>query len=165
MITDDSGSMQANMSRGGGGRGLPDVDGFDWPDAMPAFTSNAVLVDPKGYAWVVRETAAGEAPLVDVFGRDGTLKARVRLPTGCEIAGFGTDAVYLARTPDASACGCFAPPTASERARSRAGPTDRPLCNFQYLSRPSSPDAVGERPRWEAPGNTSESGTTLQEGG
>lgn len=100
MITDDNGSMQASMSRGGGGRGLPDVDGFDWPDTMPAFTSNAVQVDPKGHAWVVRETAAGEAPLVDVFGRDGTLKARVRLPKGCELAGFGADVVYLTRTDD-----------------------------------------------------------------
>lgn len=100
MITNDNGSMQANMSRGGGGRGLPDVAGFDWPDAMPAFTSNAVQVDSKGDAWVVRETAAGEAPLVDVFGADGTLKARVRLPKGCEIAGFGTDAVYIARTDE-----------------------------------------------------------------
>ncbi len=100
MITNENGSMQANMSRGGGGRGLPDVDGFDWPDAMPAFTSNAVQVDPNGYAWVVRETAAGEAPLVDVFGPDGTLKAHVRLPRACEIAGFGTDAVYLVRTDD-----------------------------------------------------------------
>ena len=100
MITNDGGSMQASMSRGGGSRGLPDVDGFDWPDAMPAFTSNAVQVDPKGYAWVVRETATDEAPLVDVFGPDGTLKARVRLPKACEIAGFGTHAVYLVRTDD-----------------------------------------------------------------
>ena len=100
MITNDNGSMQANMSRGGGGRGLPEVDGFEWPDAMPAFTSNAVQVDSKGNAWVVRETAAGEAPLVDIFGPDGTLKARVRLPKGCEIAGFGTAAVYLARTDE-----------------------------------------------------------------
>lgn len=100
MITNDGGSMQANMSRGGGGRGLPDVDGFDWPDAMPAFTSDAVHVDPDGNAWVVRQTAAGEAPQADVFGPDGTLKARVRLPKGCEIAGFGADAVYLVRTDD-----------------------------------------------------------------
>lgn len=100
MITNENGRMQANMSRGGGGRGLAEVDGFEWPDAMPAFTSNAVQVDPTGYAWVVRETAANEAPLVDVFGPDGSLKARIRLPKACEIAAFGTDAVYLVRTDD-----------------------------------------------------------------
>ncbi len=100
MIENNNGSLQANMSRGGGGGGMPDVDGYDWPDGKPAFTAAAVEVAPNGDAWVTRQVAAGEAPAIDVFGRDGELKGRIVLPNDCEVAGFGSNAVYLVRTDD-----------------------------------------------------------------
>lgn len=100
MVTNDNGSLQASFSRGGSGRGTPDVDGFDWPDVLPPFAANAVDVAPDGSAWVTRQVPAGDAPLVDVFGPDGSLRARIRLPVNREVAGFGADAVYLVRTDE-----------------------------------------------------------------
>lgn len=95
MVTADSdGRMQTNFSRGGGGD-TPDVDRYEWPETKPPFPGNAVLVSESGEAWVERHVRAGDAPLYDVFGPDGELRARVRLPEGREIAAFGDGVVYL----------------------------------------------------------------------
>ena len=99
MIENDNGSLQARISRGGND-GMPDVDGYDWPDGKPAFTASAVDVAPNGDAWVTRQVAAGDAPAIDVFGRGGELKGRIILPNDCKVVGFGSNSVYLVRTDD-----------------------------------------------------------------
>lgn len=99
-LTVENGERRMSFSRGGGGVDVPDIDSYDWPETKPAFEPNGVWVTPEGVVWLQRHVAAGERPLVDVFGADARLKARVRLPAGRRIVGFGAGTVYLIRTDD-----------------------------------------------------------------
>ena len=95
----ENGRRRTSFSRGGRGGGA-DIDSYAWPATKPAFRSSGVRVSWDGDAWVERHVPAGEARLFDVFGADGNLKARVRLPEGRELVAFGEGALYLMRSDE-----------------------------------------------------------------
>lgn len=99
-VTIDDGERRVSFRRGGGAGASVDIDGFEWPDTKPAFVSNGVYVTPEGDIWVRRHVPAGEPPMIDVFGEDANLKARLRLPEGRRIVGFGRGTLYLIRTDE-----------------------------------------------------------------
>lgn len=85
------------MRRGGGGaRNAPDLESFEWPDVKPAFPANGAAVSPDGTLWVERYGPAGTPRVFDVFAADAKLVARVALPDGRRLVGFGKGVVYLA---------------------------------------------------------------------
>ena len=71
----------------------------EWPAAKPPFS--AVFVSPTGEAWVERSVPAGSPRVMDVFDAAGVLKARVTLPAGRRLVGFGNGVIYV-RHSDAS---------------------------------------------------------------
>ncbi len=78
----------------------PNIDGLDWPDALPAFQASGMFVTKNGQMWVERYVSAGEAPAYDVFDEAGTLVRRMILPEGRSVIGFGDGRVYIARTDE-----------------------------------------------------------------
>jgi hypothetical protein len=66
-----------------------------WPEFLPPFPAGAARFDLRGILWVERTTPAGQPPLYDLIGRDGTVIGQVRLPPRARVAGFGTASVYL----------------------------------------------------------------------
>jgi hypothetical protein len=78
----------------------PNIDGLEWPDALPAFQASGVYVAKNGEMWVERYVSAGEAPIYDVFDETGTLVRRMILPEGRTVVGFGDGRVYLARNDE-----------------------------------------------------------------
>jgi hypothetical protein len=73
-----------------------------WPPVLPPFLSGAAMVAPDSRLWVLRARAHDDpVPVHDVFDDRGRLAARVALPKGTRLAGFGSlGAVYLARRDD-----------------------------------------------------------------
>ena len=90
----DDGRRQTQMSRGGPLRGSNSIDGYEWPDYMPAFDAPRVTIDPEGMAWVRRNTKRAADPVYDVFDDTGRLVKQVIFPHGREIVGFGNGVVY-----------------------------------------------------------------------
>lgn len=73
----------------------------EWPQVMPPFTPDALLVAPDGRLWVRRPpTAANPATRYDIVDRLGRLVARLTTEPNVEIIGFGRQAVYSVRTDD-----------------------------------------------------------------
>lgn len=96
-VSIENGRRHTAFSRGGRGGGGSAIDSYEWPEAKPAFRSSGMRVSRAGDAWVERHVPAGDARLFDVFGADGNLKARVRLPEDRELVAFGDGSVYLIR--------------------------------------------------------------------
>jgi hypothetical protein len=94
----DNGERRISLSRGGGPGDEPDLDGFEWPEAKPAFVANGVRVTPEGEMWVRRHVPAGDLTRFDVFDGAGQLTGRVSLPAGRDVVGFGRGVVYAVRT-------------------------------------------------------------------
>lgn len=94
-VSVNNGQMQTSFARGGAPAGAPDPDQFEWPDVMPAFNAGEVLVDASGNVWVGRYTRAEDPPQYDVFDGQGRLQARVTVPAGREVVGFGNGVVYV----------------------------------------------------------------------
>ncbi len=97
-----NGNITTAFRRGtrGGEQDEPNIDGMDWPDALPAFQASGVYVARNGEMWVERYLPAEEAPAYDVFDGTGTLVRRVILPEMRSVVGFGEDVVYLARSDE-----------------------------------------------------------------
>ena len=97
-----NGNVTASFRRGGrrGDPDEPNIDGLEWPDALPAFQAGGVLVPKSGEMWVERYVPAGSNPVYDVFDENATLVKRVLLPEDRTIVGFGDECVYLARTDE-----------------------------------------------------------------
>ena len=100
-------SARPMMHAGSGGGGRlpppppPDADEMEWPEVKPPFTASAALVTPEGEAWVRRTVPAGEKrPHYDIFDAQGRLVAKVVLPEGTRLVGFGKDVAYLVRTDE-----------------------------------------------------------------
>jgi hypothetical protein len=74
----------------------------DYPEYKPAFLPRygAPVVAPNGELWVGRSRAPNEPPIYDVFDARGQVTARVQLPKGTRISGFGKGTVYLYRMDD-----------------------------------------------------------------
>ncbi len=96
----ENGDRRVSLSRGAGGGGSIDVDRFEWPEHKPAFANRGVWVTPEGAAWVQRHVPAGERPLFDIFDGAAQLKARITLPEGRELVGFGPGVLYAVRSDD-----------------------------------------------------------------
>lgn len=79
-------------------RQIPD-DVF--PPYKPPFTESRVLVSPAGEVWIPRAAPwDAERTIVDVVGRDATLRRHVSIPANTRIIGFGPAAVYVAVTDE-----------------------------------------------------------------
>jgi hypothetical protein len=75
---------------------LPFVDPAELPDYVPAFAAGSTLGDAEGNIWVRTLEVVAGGSIYDVVRHDGTLAARVQVPPGRVIAGFGTGgAVYM----------------------------------------------------------------------
>lgn len=95
MMTMDNGRRNVSFGRNGN-QNRPDPSEYDWPDSKGPVANNGLYATPEGDVWVRREVPAGEPWLIDVVGRDGTLKEQIRLPAGRRLIGFGNGTVYLA---------------------------------------------------------------------
>jgi hypothetical protein len=95
---------QASMSFRMAGRGSqtmrmqrPDPAEVEFPEFMPPFDAEGVLVTPDGgEVWVrLNQPSSERRPLFDVFDARGAKIKRVRFPAGREVVGFGLDVVYV----------------------------------------------------------------------
>lgn len=70
-----------------------------WPKHLPPFLSDArVEFAPDGTLWLERSLASpDDAPTYDLIDRVGRVSARVRLPPGRRLLGFGRGSVYVVR--------------------------------------------------------------------
>lgn len=92
------GSVSSGISSGGSrnltmGAGSEDVDDYDWPENLPAFTGS-ILVDPEGRAWLRRHQPAGAPHLYDIFTPDAEHTGTVEIANGHSVIGFGNGVVY-----------------------------------------------------------------------
>ncbi|MGD8279397.1 MAG: hypothetical protein PVH00_15270 [Gemmatimonadota bacterium] len=70
----------------------------DFPDRFPFTDPRNVWVDREGSGWVGRHEHQRERrPLFDVFDGAGRRVARVRLPEGRQVVGFGRGSLYAVR--------------------------------------------------------------------
>jgi hypothetical protein len=73
----------------------------EFPDRFPFANSRDVWVDREGRGWVGRyEHQSEKRPLFDVFDDAGRRVARVRLPEGRQVVGFGRGALYAVRVDE-----------------------------------------------------------------
>ena len=91
-----NGNMNMRAGRGGP-PGIDDLDSYEWPDSKPAFHQGRIPVDSLGRAWVRRHTAAGDAPVYDLFDGSGTRTATIELPMERRVVAFGDGVVYAVR--------------------------------------------------------------------
>lgn len=117
-----AGGIEVSVAAGAGGSGVavplprfpvgeykvPVIDSvpFDrMPDYYPPIRDGAVSADLAGNVWILPTTSAqsrkGEL-VYDVVNRQRGLIARVRIPSGRSIAGFGRNGVVYLTTRDAS---------------------------------------------------------------
>jgi hypothetical protein len=76
-----------------------------FPQFKPPIISTGVaaLFDESGNLWVARERVHGDpVPHFDVIAEGKGVIARVNLPSGTRLVGFGKNSVYLARAEDGS---------------------------------------------------------------
>jgi len=72
-----------------------------FPDRFPFVNSRDVWVDAEGRGWVGRYQSLGEPrPLYDVFDHNGRRVARIRLPAGRQVVGFGPRSLYAVRVDE-----------------------------------------------------------------
>ena len=94
-----NGAMSMQASRGGDSDG-DDLDQYQWPDRKPPFYQGRIPVDAQGRAWVRRHVGAGDQPLYDVFGRDGSRVGQVQLGAGRRVVAFGASSAYVVQTDE-----------------------------------------------------------------
>ena len=73
--------------------GSDDVDDYDWPEVLPAFTGR-ILIDGQGRAWLRRYQPVGAPWLYDIFTPDAEHAGTVELANGHTVIGFGDGVVY-----------------------------------------------------------------------
>lgn len=72
-----------------------------YPDHYPFADPQDVWVDMEGRGWVGRhQHQSEERPLFDIFDRSGRRVARLRLPAGREVVGFGPGWLYAVRVDE-----------------------------------------------------------------
>ncbi len=96
----DEGMRQASGAGMTGGQPMPRfelIEPTPWQTEMPPFTSDRVLIDPRGRAWVpvVDRTPGQRFDLLDGTGR---VVDAIKLPVKVALLGFGPTSVYTART-------------------------------------------------------------------
>ncbi len=99
-VTAIGGAVTMQASRGGPSSGQ-DLDQLPWPETLPPFYGNTILVDPRGRAWVRAHVgASGAPPAYDLFGPSGDREERMELLPGRRIVAFGDSKVYVVRMDD-----------------------------------------------------------------
>lgn len=81
-------------------RVIPFTEPRNWPRQLPPFLSGAVHASAEGILWVQRTSEAGTPPIFDLLSAAGSVVARVQLPLGQRLVGFGRGVVYLAGLND-----------------------------------------------------------------
>jgi hypothetical protein len=105
-------TMTDSGSAGGGANGAKTITNpafnpadipMVFPDMKPPMPSSGVtaMFDLNGNLWVARERVHGDAvPHYDIIAEGKGLIARINLPVGTRLVGFGKNAIYLARSED-----------------------------------------------------------------
>ena len=71
---------------------------MDWPEVKPPFPSAGVLAGVDGRLWVQRHAPATDVRThYDVIDRRGVVVAKVDVPNGGRIVGFGAKSIYVVR--------------------------------------------------------------------
>jgi len=71
---------------------------LDWPDLKPPFPSASVLAGTDGRLWVQRHVSAEDVRThYDVVDRVGVVAAKIVVPNGGRIVGFGAKSIYVVR--------------------------------------------------------------------
>ena len=99
-VTMMNGQMSMSFGRGGQGGGPREIDGYTWPDRLPAFHGGRLPIDPQSRAWVRRHGRAGAPTTYDVFDRRGERVGSVTLPGDRRVVGFGRGTVYVVAFDD-----------------------------------------------------------------
>ena len=73
----------------------------EWPAVKPPFAYNGVLAGTDGNVWIPRYAPAEDTRShYDVVDRRGAVVARVDVPNGGKIVGFGAKSIYVVRIDD-----------------------------------------------------------------
>ncbi|MDZ4674893.1 MAG: hypothetical protein SGI84_10590 [Gemmatimonadota bacterium] len=96
-------TRRSTALRLGGGSGPPgggiQFRDEDFPERMPAFIAETLLITPEGEIWIGRGHSTGDRTWrYDIFDAQGRLVGAATLPTAAVVAGFGAGTVYLVRT-------------------------------------------------------------------
>ena len=75
------------------GAASDDVDDYEWPETLPAFTGG-ILIDPEGRAWLRRHQPVGAPWLYDIFTPDAEHAGVVEIAGETTVIGFGDGVVY-----------------------------------------------------------------------
>lgn len=83
------------------GQPAPPAEPPVFPDRFPYTATQGAHVDHAGRAWVERSQPLAESrPLLDVFDGSGRRVARVRLPAGRRVVGFGPGGLWAVRVDE-----------------------------------------------------------------
>jgi hypothetical protein len=98
----DEGMRQAAGAGMTGGQQMPRfelVEPNPWQTEKPPFTSDRILIDPRGRAWVpVVDRTPGQR--YDLLDGEGRVVDAIKLPVKVSLLGFGAGSVYTARTDE-----------------------------------------------------------------
>jgi hypothetical protein len=98
----DEGMRQAAGAGMTGGQQIPRfelVEPNPWQTEKPPFTSDRILIDPRGRAWVpVVDRTPGQR--YDLLDGEGRVVDAIKLPVKVSLLGFGAGSVYTARTDE-----------------------------------------------------------------
>lgn len=95
-------SARMTASGGGESRRAPPVSDAEFPANMPAFIGESVKASPDGTLWIGRSRRFTDRTWrYDLFDAQGRNVGNATMPAHSTVVGFGTGAVYVARTnPD-----------------------------------------------------------------
>jgi hypothetical protein len=94
-VTDRDKAERSTRQPTGGAAATPPVE---WPEVKPPFAYQGVLAGTDGRVWLQRYTdAADTRTQYDVIDRRGVVVARVAVPNGGRIVGFGPRSIYVVR--------------------------------------------------------------------
>lgn len=89
----------ASVGVAGAGNGAAASLGMLFAPAKAPFDPDSILVAPEGRVWVKRNAAASAITVVyDVFDGTGRRAARLELPAGSHVVGFGPASIYVRET-------------------------------------------------------------------
>lgn len=94
------GTGSAILGRGGS-RGNRTIDQYEeWPEVLPPFVENRMIVSPSGEAWVMRSAAAGGNTRYDVFDDGGNYVRAFVVGPRRRVVGFGPSLIYMVYRDD-----------------------------------------------------------------
>jgi hypothetical protein len=98
MMTNDNGRV-STQSGAAAQANIPEPT--DWPEVMPPFLQNGLLVAPNGNIWVSRTRDGNDdVPKYDVIDASGKVIERVLLPKKTRVIAVGANTLLTLRTDD-----------------------------------------------------------------